>query len=189
MFYICIRRFFRIVLVLLRRWEVYGLSNLPASGGLVIVSNHSSYWDPIVVGCAMTRRVNYLAKEELFRFPVFRNIITAMAAIPIKRNQSDRAAIRKALQYLAEGQIIGVFPEGARNTGGELKAPQLGAAMLALKAGVPILPLGLVGTRGVIRKIKVNVGEPFSYQTGKKYTREDLEKLSGLIMEKVNNLL
>jgi len=178
-----------VVLALLRRWEVHGLANLPVQGGLVIVSNHTSYWDPIVVGCAMNRRVNYMAKEELFHIPVFRNIITAMAAFPIKRNQSDRAAIRKALQFLNEGQIVGVFPEGTRNATGELLAPQLGAAMLALKAGVPILPVGLIGTRGIIRKIRVNIGEPVVYQTSNKYTREDLEKVSETVMEKVNCLL
>ena len=189
MFYVFIRQFFRIVLLLLRRWEVRGLSNLPEQGGLVIVSNHTSYWDPIVVGCAITRRVNYLAKEELFRIPVFRNIITGMAAFPVKRNQSDRAAIRKALQYLAEGQILGVFPEGSRSASGELQAAEPGAAMLALKAGVPVLPLGLIGTRGVLRKVKVNIGEPFLYKTDKKYTREDMEKLTGMIMEKISGLM
>ena len=189
MFYVFIRQFFRVVLLLMRRWEVRGLSGLPPLGGLVVVSNHTSNWDPIVVGCALNRRVNYLAKEELFRIPVFRNIITAMAAFPVKRNQADRAAIRKALQYLEEGQIIGVFPEGSRSARGDLQAPQPGAAMLALKAGVPVLPLGLIGTRGVFKKVKVNIGEPFFYQAEQKYTRADLENLSKMIMEKVNNLL
>ena len=177
------------MVLLLRRWKVNGLDHLPPQGGLVIVSNHTSYWDPIIVGCAITRRVNYMAKEELFQYPVFRNIITAMAAFPIKRDQSDRAAIRKALNYLSEGQIVGVFPEGTRNAGETLMAPEMGAAMLALKAGVPVLPIGLVGARGVFSKVTVNIGEPVLYQTEKKYTRGDLEKVSRIVMEKVDYLL
>jgi 1-acyl-sn-glycerol-3-phosphate acyltransferase len=189
MFYIYIRKFFRVVLFLLRRWEVHGLSNLPERGGMIIVSNHSSYWDPIVVGCAITRRVNYLAKEELFRIPVFRNIITAMAAFPVKRHQSDRTAIRKTLQFLANGEVVGIFPEGRRNHTGELMEAELGAAMLALKAGVPIMPIGLIGTRGVFNKVKVNIGEPILYQVDKKKTREDMVRISKSIMVQIDNLL
>jgi 1-acyl-sn-glycerol-3-phosphate acyltransferase len=189
MFYVLIRQFFRVVLKVLRRWEVHGLANLPPQGGLVVVSNHASYWDPIIVGCALTRRVNYLAKEELFRIPIFRNIITGMAAFPVKRNQADRAAIRKALDYLAQGQLVGVFPEGTRRGAKQDLAPQLGAAMLAGKGGVPMLPIGIIGSPGVFRKVKVNIGPPVDFNTAQKATRKDLETASILIMNRVNHLL
>jgi len=189
MFYVLIRIFFRIVLKLLRRWKVNGLSNLPLQGGLVVVSNHTSYWDPIIVGCALPRRINYLAKEELFRIPVFRSIITAMAAFPVKRDQTDRAAIRKALQYLTDGQLVGVFPEGTRNPTDQLLEPQLGAAMLAFKGGVPMLPIGIIGARGLLGKVIVNIGQPVTFDLGRRVARGDLENASEVIMSQISQLL
>lgn len=189
MFYFFARFICRIVLLLLRRWEVHGLSNLPAQGGLVLVSNHASYWDPVIVGCAINRRINYMAKAELFSIPLLNIFIKAVGTFPVKRNQADRTAIRTALKLLEEGQIVGVFPEGKRNNTDELLAPHLGAAMLALKADVPILPVAILGARGVFRKVRVNIGMPMLYRTNKKAARADMEEISDNVMDQIAKLL
>jgi len=189
MFYRFARFICRVILVFLRRWEVQGLSNLPAKGGLVLVSNHVSYWDPVVIGCAINRRVNFMAKSELFTIPLLGAVIRAVGTFPVRRNQSDRTAIRKAINLLEEGQIVGIFPEGTRSRTGELLKPHLGAAMLALKAGVPFLPVAVKGTKGFIGKITIKIDKPIFYRTDKKVSRADLENASERVMARIAELL
>lgn len=189
MVYIFARFICRIVLALLRRWEIRGLSNLPAKGGLVLVSNHTSYWDPVIVGCAINRRINYMAKSELFDIPLLSAFIRAVGTFPVRRDQLDRTAIRTAMKLLEEGQIVGVFPEGTRSRTGELLKPHLGAAMLALKADVPLLPVAIKGSRGVFSKVRINIGKPMFYKTDTKTSRTDMEKASNSVMDQIAELL
>ncbi|NLI11904.1 MAG: 1-acyl-sn-glycerol-3-phosphate acyltransferase [Peptococcaceae bacterium] len=179
----------RIVLVVLRRWEVYGRENLPASGGIILVANHVSYWDPVVIICAFKRKVHFMAKSELFKIPAVGYVIKSSGAFPVRRDKSDRNAIRTAVSLLKEGQVVGVFPEGTRNPTDDMLKPHLGAAMLAFKAGVPMLPIAVSGTRGVWGKIKVFVGKPVVCHSGKKASKDDWEKASDTIMEQVAVLL
>jgi len=148
MFYKFARLLCRIILVLLRRWEVKGAENLPSGGGAVLVANHVSYWDPVVVGCAFNRRVYFMAKSELFEIPLLGPLISVLGAFPVRRDKSDRNAIRIAVKLLEEGNVVGIFPEGGRSRTGELMKPQPGAAMLAFKAGVPVLPVALILSAG-----------------------------------------
>jgi len=179
----------RIVLILLRRPEIRGLSNLPAEGGVVLVSNHISYWDPVIVGCSINRRINYMAKSELFDIPLLGVFIRAVGTFPVRRDQLDRTAIRTAMKLLEEDQIIGIFPEGTRSHTGELLKPHLGAAMLALKTGVPFLPVAIKGSRGVLGKVRVNIGRPVFYKTDAKASRADMEEASSAIMGQIAELL
>lgn len=189
MFYYLARCICRVVLALVKRWEVRGAANLPAEGGLVLVANHTSYWDPVVVGCAINRRVNFMGKAELFENPVLNPIIRALGTFPIRRGGTDRTAIRTALALLEKGQIVGVFPEGARSQNGELQKPHLGAAMLALKVGVPMLPVAIHIGKGHFGKITINIGRPIIYPVDARASRVDLEKASDLIMAQIAVLL
>jgi len=188
MFYRLTRFICRIILVL-RRWEVRGASNLPMEGGLVLVANHVSYWDPVVVGCAINRRIHFMAKSELFDIPILSTIIRALGTFPVRRDKSDRTAIRTAIKLLEEGNVVGVFPEGTRSHSGELLKPHLGAAMLALKAGVPMLPVAVSGTRGFWDKITVNIGKPQLYKADAKTSRAVLENVSDSVMAQIAVLL
>lgn len=178
----------RIILVLVRRWEVRGTENLPGSGGVVLVANHVSYWDPVVVICAFKRKVNFMAKSELFKIPVV-GYVVSLSAFPVRRDRADRSAIRTAVKLLEEGHVVGVFPEGTRSHSGEMLKPHLGAAMLALKAGVPILPVAVSGTRGFFGKIRVGVGRPVPTTSYTKGSRADLESVSDLAMSRIAALL
>ncbi|MCL6636130.1 MAG: 1-acyl-sn-glycerol-3-phosphate acyltransferase [Peptococcaceae bacterium] len=189
MFYRFARFVCRIVLTVLRRWEVRGAENLPASGGLVLVANHVSYWDPVVVGCAFNRPVHFMAKAELFNIPLLSPLIRALGAFPVRRDRSDRSAIRTAVKLLEEGHIVGVFPEGTRSRTGELMKPHLGAALLAAKAGVPMLPVALSGTRGVLGKVRVYVGSPVFIAGGAKAAKSGLETASDEVMARIAGLL
>jgi len=190
MFYSSIRGLCRTFL-LVRRWKVYGLDNLPAQGGVIVAANHTSYLDPIAVGCAMRRRISYMGKAELFRIPVLKNIVVGLGTFPVKRGGVDREVIRTALRYLSEGKALGMFPEGSRSRDGQLHKLQLGAALLALKADVPIVPVALQGTGGVFRKVVVRFGEPlyFPQYKGVKPSREVLEAISDRIMAEIESLM
>ncbi|SHF03624.1 lysophospholipid acyltransferase family protein [Desulforamulus putei] len=191
MLYTVLRVIIRGMLLVWRRWQVIGLEHLPASGGVVVVANHVSNLDPVVLGCALTRRIHFMAKAQLFKVPVLATIITMLGAFPVNREKSDRHAIRKALELLQSGNMVGVFPEGTRSKTGELQKPHIGAAMLAVKADVPILPVALKGTRGMFDKITVIIGEPvympelWRGRPGK----EELEALSQQVMDQIANLM
>jgi 1-acyl-sn-glycerol-3-phosphate acyltransferase len=165
----------QILLPVLRRWKVEGKDNLPPAGGVIVIANHQSYWDPPVLGAALKRRVHFMAKEELFRIPLFGLLIRILGAFPVRREGFDRKALKVAVDYLMRGRVVGIFPEGRRSLTGELLPAQPGAAVLALKTGVPVVPVALIGTRGLLGKVRVRVGRPFYLKTeGKRPTREEI---------------
>ena len=171
------------VLKNLRRWQVQGRDNLPTEGGFLVVSNHTSYWDPVAVGCAINPRIHYMAKAELFRIPILRNLITAFGAFPVHREKADRQAIRTALKLLEEGKVVGIFPEGTRSHSGKLLQPNLGAAMLAVKAQVPVIPIAILGSKGFLGGLKLRIGKPIYLenrqegQTSKQIVEAGTEKI------------
>jgi len=180
----------RTVLAVIRRWEVYGVENLPRRGGAIVISNHISYWDPVVVACALNRRVYFMAKAELFKIPLLGPVIKKLGAFPVRRNGPDPSSVRRSIQLLKNNKIIGIFPEGTRSHSGEILDPHLGAAMLALKVGVPIVPVAVTGTKGVVGKVFVSVGKPleFKHLYRRKNDKGELEAVSRKIMAEVENM-
>lgn len=179
----------RMILITVRRWDVKCRENLPASGGVLLVANHTSYWDPVVVICALKRKVHFMAKAELFNIPVIGYVLRISGSFPVRRDKSDREAIRTAVRLLEEGQVVGVFPEGTRSHTGELLKPHLGAAMLASKAKAPMVPIALIGTRGVFGRVKMIIGTPIVSQETKKSSKADLEKASDLVMDQIASMM
>ena len=131
------------------RGRIYGASNVPKTGPLVVVANHASDFDPPIVSNCVTRPVSYMAKEELFKVPVFSQAIQLYGAYPVKRGSADRSAIREALKQLEAGWAVGVFLQGTRTSNGRIPYPKLGAALIAAKAKVPLLPVSLWGTNRI----------------------------------------
>ncbi len=151
-------------------FKVEGGHHEPASGPLLIVSNHVSDLDPLVVGAALRRRVHFMAKIELFGPPLLRWWVTACGAFPVRRGEADRQALRTARTILEHGQALVMFPEGTRGASlRDLRSPEPGAALLALRTGAVILPVAVVGTDAVFPKgarrlsrgtIRVRMAEP-----------------------------
>ncbi len=133
------------------RLQIYGAENVPQSGPLVIVSNHASYFDPLILSNSVRRPVAYMAKEELFRVPVLAQAIRLYGAYPVSRGTSDRTAIRSALECIDNGWAVGVFLEGTRTPDARISNPKRGALLLAAKAKTPILPVSLWGTEGILK--------------------------------------
>lgn len=198
MFYRTIRSMVRAFFRIYFRWEVYGSHYLPPIGGIVLASNHVSYLDPPLMGCAVDRPVRFMAKKELFDIPVLGPIIRRLGAFPVRRGGNDRQAIRQALEILRSGGVLGIFPEGTRGEGKVLLDPQPGAVLLATRAAVPIVPMAIVGAESVFPpgarfprrvKVKIFIGEPIRLP-GKDGTvpRELLDEYSELLMQRIDEL-
>lgn len=127
------------------RTRVIGAENVPASGGVVLAGNHISYADPVLLWCRAPRPTHFMAKSELWDNAVLAWGLDHVWAFPVRRGRSDREAIAKASGFLAAGEPVGIFPEGTRNVDGSAEV-QDGAAFIALRSGVPVVPVGIAGT-------------------------------------------
>lgn len=162
MFYKLVKYICYLFLRFIYRWEVEGRENIPEQGPLIVISNHTSLMDPVLVGVALPRTIHYMAKEELFDIPVLKWIIIGLRAFPVRRGVSDRAALKKSLQILNNNEVLGIFPEGKRSLDGSLNPFQGGAAMLSIKTGAPILPVAIIFNKSSFRgsRVKVKFGKP-----------------------------
>ena len=127
-------------------WEVSGREQVPPAGGLVIASNHISFWDPPLIGSALPRECHFLAKEELFATPVLGPLIRGLHAIPIRRGLADLSGMSRAIEVLKSGEALLMFPEGSRMRDGELHPARPGVGMMAVSANVPIVPCFISGS-------------------------------------------
>ncbi len=195
MFYATMKGIFKIFLIFLGL-KTEGLHNLPETGPVIIAANHVSNWDPILVGVALPRPIHFMAKAELFQFSLLGSILKGLNAFPVKRGTADRNAIRQALRHLQSGEIIGIFPEGARRKVVAKTAIHSGVAMLAIKSGAVVVPVAVSGTAGRFpcgwfQDLRVRVGKPLNLESyhGERPNSALLERASQEIMAQINLLL
>jgi 1-acyl-sn-glycerol-3-phosphate acyltransferase len=141
---------------------------VPRRGPLIVVANHLSWFDPILLALVLPRRIWFFAKAEIFRWPIVGWLCHATGQIPVQRGASDRAALEKALAYLREGKAVVVFPEGTVERQEKMIAAHTGGAMLASRSGATILPIAHTGTRRILRswrswfpRVTIQIGEPY----------------------------
>jgi 1-acyl-sn-glycerol-3-phosphate acyltransferase len=127
------------------RLRVRGAENVPSAGGVLIASNHQSFLDPIIVSVSNRRPVTFMARDSLFRNPLFGWLISRLGAFPVRRGRADREAVREAIARLRAGAVLLIFPEGHRTGDGRLGRLRSGPAMLAHRAGAPIVPAIISG--------------------------------------------
>jgi 1-acyl-sn-glycerol-3-phosphate acyltransferase len=135
----------RLTFTLFFRVRVFGREQMPRQAGALVCSNHQSFLDPLLIGLALDRRCNFLARESLFRNPIFKAIIDFLDAIPIDRDRSGFAGLRETLQRLKSQELVLIFPEGTRTPDGELQAIKPGFCSVARRSGQPILPIAFDG--------------------------------------------
>lgn len=167
-----------------------------------MICNHLGWFDPLLLLASSPRPILFMAKEEVLSIRVVRWFALQAGVFPVKRGQPDRRALRHAQSRLADGLLIGMFPEGTRSTTGGLKNPFDGASMVALRTGAPIIPCAVVGTehlpgssvRGGRRsrypRVTVVFGEPFTLRAERDDgTRRSLDELTDAMMIEIARLL
>jgi cytidylate kinase len=172
---------------LMFRLESVGAENIPERGPVLMVANHSSVLDPPLVGGASGRQLTYLAKAELFEIPLFRTLIRALNARPIRREGADPGALRTARRVLEEGGALLVFPEGTRGEEGDIRSAKSGAGLLAVSSGAAVVPVYIRGSgrawpkgRRLPRPAKVTVtfGKPLRFEAERGADRKALYEIA-----------
>ena len=177
------------------RFRASGLENLPGAGGFVVASNHVSNLDPWPLGIPLhPRQVHFMAKAELYGIPVVRTVLVRAQAFPVRRTARDSESFRTAVRYAREGGVIAVFPEGTRRNKGFRKRhaakPHLGAARIALAAGVPLVPAAIAGTDRLRRlgPVRVAYGRPLEFDGDGGPRREAAREATALLMAEIARL-
>jgi len=178
-----------IALALMRlffRLEVVSPGMVPATGPVLLVSNHLSVLDPPLVGASAPRPLHFMAKEELFRIPLLGSLIRALNARPVRRDGSDTRALKAALALLQEGRALLVFPEGTRGVEGDpLREGKAGVGMLAVLSGAPVVPVYVSGSGAALprgaslprpRKVRVTFGPALTFKKERKTTGDEGRK-------------
>ena len=139
------------------RARIIGREKLPAEGGYILAPSHRSMMDIPFASWLARRPLRYMGKASLFRIPVAGTFFRSLGGFAVARDGTDRKALRDAMGMLQAGEVLLVYPEGTRQNGPKIQQLQPGAAYLALRAGVPILPVGLAGTEEVLRSHRIKV--------------------------------
>ena len=175
-------------------WRVVGREYVPRHGGALIAANHTSFLDPPLVGAAVPRRTYYFAKRELFEIPVFGWLLRKCYAFPVDREGDDKTAFRHAIALLQAGELLVVFPEGGRSPDGTLQEGGRGAALIAARAGVPIIPCALSGTDQVLPRearflhrgfTQASFAPPISTREEGRANKAGLQEITGRVMAEI----
>jgi 1-acyl-sn-glycerol-3-phosphate acyltransferase len=197
-----LRAFLTPFLMILFRPKVKGLRNVPATGPLIIASNHLSFSDSIFMPLVVPRKVTFLAKSEYFTSPGPKGLLKkltfiALGQVPVDRSGGRRseAAIITGLQVLSEGKCLGIYPEGTRSPDGRLYKGRTGIARLAIESGAPIIPVAMFNTEKIqptgkvipnIQRVGMTFGEPMYFDgdsTDLAYLREVTDQIMNRIQE------
>lgn len=180
------RVLFRFIFTLFFRMRAIGMDHVPAHGAVVLCGNHTSLLDPPLLGAPLKRKVHFMAKAELFDIPILGSIISKLGAFPVKRGGVSRESIRIAVQLLRDGNMMGVFPEGSRNNAGGMG--KKGAASLALKSGAAVVPVAIIGTYSLFRRMTIVYGKPLDLSEFAGANSEELEQATEAIMKEIRRL-
>ena len=153
---------------LLFRYRAIGAKHIPKKGSAILASNHASYFDPTFAGLGVWRKINYLAKKELFANLILTYILKKIVyAIPVDREQMDRSTLRGIYHLLRNNEIILMFPEGTRTYDGKLMQPKLGIGMVAYNVKVPVIPVYIHGSYDIwSRNLKIMRPNPCTVYYG-----------------------
>ncbi len=183
---------------LLLRVEIRGMENFPAEGPVVLMINHTSFLDPVLVCGLMPRQVIAMSKIENFSTPIVGTLIKIYGAFPVRRGEVDRRAIRQALEVLERGGVLLMAPEGTRSRDGTLQKGHDGMTFIALRANVPLLPVAVVGSEQFKHNLKrlrrtpitITIGQPFRFRPGKwRVQRDQLNRMTDEAMYQLAALL
>ena len=172
------RGFVRVFIRLFYRLKIIGKENISNEGKLIICANHIHVFDPLFVAVCTRRIICFMAKKELFQ-GLFGFLIKSFRAIPVNRDGNDSYSLKRALQALKGGNILGIFPEGTRSEGDRLEFKP-GVSMLSIKTKTKIVPIYIEGNYKIFSKMTAVVGKAYELTEyyGKKLTSDDYEEIA-----------
>lgn len=174
--------------------EYVGVENIPENGGFILASNHIDALDPVFIGLGMEKRqLHFMGKKELFENPLVKSFLTKLNGFPIVRGSADTAALEYAIRVAAEGNILGIFPEGTRSKDYKPARAKSGVAMIANQAKAPVLPVSIYNCDEMKKKSKITVrfGELIPYEKlgmSEEATREETKDCAKMIMSEIVKL-
>ena len=180
-------------------FKVVGRKNVPRKEAFIFASNHSSFFDPILLGTSIHRSLNYMAKENLFEKPFYGWIMRKLQAFPVNRNEGDLKAIKDALRLLGRGKPLVMFPEGTRSEDGNLKPAKPGIGLIVSRSGASVVPAYIEGSFKALSKgvktmncypVTVYIGEAIKFGTDylDKKDRNTYQEISDIIMRRIGQL-
>jgi 1-acyl-sn-glycerol-3-phosphate acyltransferase len=192
--YIIIKNFSLIIFKVIFRLKIIGSKNIPKTGSFVIVANHSSLLDGFVIVASVRPKITFMSAAYLFKMPFVGNILRGVGAIPVQDKGNDIKLIKEAIKVLLVGGVLGIFPEGRIVNEKDGFSAKAGAAYLAIKADVPIIPMAIKGADKVLplgakfpklKKIEVKIGKPISCSKKIKLSKKILEDTVNSYMKEI----
>ena len=160
MFYTFVKNVVKLYMKIRYKINVVSEDNIPKEGPVIIASMHKSELDPPLVAVTIRRELAFFAKEELFKIPILGFVISKLNAFPVSRGKSDRAALKKSVEVLEEGNMLLIFPEGTRSKTDELGDFQEGASFIAMKSKAQIVPTAITGKYNRKEGVTITYGKP-----------------------------
>ncbi len=136
----------RIVCTILFDLRVYGDRHIPRKGGVLLISNHQSYLDPVLLAVGIDRPLSYMAKSQLFKHRAFAWLIRSLNAFPVEQGAGDVGAVKETISRLQDGHVLNIYPEGSRSEDGEMLPLEKGAGLVVRRAKVPVVPAVIDGS-------------------------------------------
>ena len=180
----------KFVMFFVFRIKKTGIENVPKEGGVILAINHKSDLDPVMIGITSPRKLNFMAKAELFKNKLFGGLIKRLGAFPVHRNSGDVGALKTSFKILNAGGAMLIFPEGRRVKKGDRRHAKTGVVMIAQKKTVPVIPVYIDGDYKWMKKITVTYGEPVSFEEykEKKLSAEEVQALADGVLDKIYSL-
>lgn len=187
MIYVVCRGLLRFIYAILFPLKIVGRENVPEEGGVLLCANHISLLDPMTIGIKLKRQVKYMAKAELFTVPVLGWLIKQLGAFPVKRGGVSKESIKISLNTLRSGNMMGIFPEGTRNS--DAGSAKKGAASFALRSGAAVVPAAIIGSYKPFRRMTVVYGAPIDLSAFADAGSESLEAVTDVIMGRIREMI
>ena len=190
---------YRIARIIIRIWlficghKVIGAENIPKSGAMIIAPTHNSYADPVILGATFPFQIYYMARSEFSKNSFIRWFFGFMGAVFLKRGEADIMALKKALRMLQSNQAVGIFPEGTRYHEQPVGEFKNGAAFIAYKANVPLIPVAIINSKHLLKFWKRDmitlIGEPvYVFHDDRPY-QEIIQEYTCILKDRIVNLL
>ncbi|WP_413380453.1 lysophospholipid acyltransferase family protein [Alkalihalobacillus sp. 1P02AB] len=182
------KAFCRVFLSTAYKVNIKGKENIPDEGSVLLCCNHISNFDPPLLGSYIKRPIHYMAKQELFEKPILKSLLPRLKAFPVKRGMSDKQALRTAIQYLRDGEMLGLFPEGTRSKDGKLGKGLAGAGFFALRSNATVIPCAVIGPYQKFKPLQLVYGDPIPFDEHRQ-NKLTAEEATEVIMNEIQKLI